>query len=489
LTTISAPGVESIRRADWSDYPARPLDRRDRRNLSAEEQEERTAVVSAMMVDGLPVRIIATKTGLSRGCVEKEIARIKAEEAPAPDSTAKEVAATGCWVIAEDGKTDTSYWRGEDFGYAKGWGWGPLAMAATWPTVTEAEKSYYRARGHALRLGLSIPDTHRFVQLTSEQAAVVRGEAPATDTTGTGTVVPEPAQPVAVEAPEPPVPDVPAVTGEPSTAPPVITEPDITTEPEEFLVALQEADENELMAYANSFHHLSEAHGHKRTALALLSGKALIAAKELVPHGDWTDWRDEHFEGSQQTASIYGRLAANYQSISNLVDADGNPFPSIQAALAAIPPNPNPNRKGDTRSPEHRAASAAINTLSTNLKLLEPEIQQSMIEDLREVIPDYRDMEPRVVVAGAVNEIYAEWSELNEDDKSATLADIRALGPTLVVDEVPLPADIAESDLATGVMLIGKLPPTPEVAIALTDAITKLYGSWNKFMQANGKRS
>ena len=49
------------------------------------------------------------------------------------------------------------------------------------------------------------------------------------------------------------------------------------------------------------------------------AGRALLAAKKLVPHGQWGLWLKDNFgERSQQTASNWMRLASNYQSIGNL---------------------------------------------------------------------------------------------------------------------------------------------------------------------------
>ena len=51
------------------------------------------------------------------------------------------------------------------------------------------------------------------------------------------------------------------------------------------------------------------------------AGRALLAAKKLIPHGQWGHWLANNFEGrSHDTARIWMRLAANYESVRNLED-------------------------------------------------------------------------------------------------------------------------------------------------------------------------
>jgi hypothetical protein len=51
------------------------------------------------------------------------------------------------------------------------------------------------------------------------------------------------------------------------------------------------------------------------------AGRALLAAKKMIPHGQWGQWLSDNFEGrSHDTARIWMRLAANYESVRNLED-------------------------------------------------------------------------------------------------------------------------------------------------------------------------
>jgi hypothetical protein len=51
------------------------------------------------------------------------------------------------------------------------------------------------------------------------------------------------------------------------------------------------------------------------------AGRALLAAKKMIAHGQWGQWLSDNFEGrSHDTARIWMRLAANYESVRNLED-------------------------------------------------------------------------------------------------------------------------------------------------------------------------
>jgi hypothetical protein len=67
-------------------------------------------------------------------------------------------------------------------------------------------------------------------------------------------------------------------------------------------------------------------------AEAMLQGQDLIRAKAIIPHGLWLDWLAAHCPNiSQQTASVYMRIASNYQRASSLDDVG-----SIRQALAML---------------------------------------------------------------------------------------------------------------------------------------------------------
>jgi hypothetical protein len=77
---------------------------------------------------------------------------------------------------------------------------------------------------------------------------------------------------------------------------------------------------------------------------AVLSGAALLKAKDLCKHGTFTAWVKTNFDGSHSLANKYMRLARNSERVTNL-----DPDTSLREALHAIdylarPPEPqNPS--------------------------------------------------------------------------------------------------------------------------------------------------
>lgn len=60
------------------------------------------------------------------------------------------------------------------------------------------------------------------------------------------------------------------------------------------------------------------------------AGAALIEVKGRLNHGEWLPWLKENFNGSHDTASVYMRIARNFERARNLEE------PSLRAALKAI---------------------------------------------------------------------------------------------------------------------------------------------------------
>jgi hypothetical protein len=65
-------------------------------------------------------------------------------------------------------------------------------------------------------------------------------------------------------------------------------------------------------------------------------GRAMLAAKEKLPHGEFLPWVAREFNYSQQTASRYMTIAANYSRVGGLSEAT-----SINEALRLISEDPN----------------------------------------------------------------------------------------------------------------------------------------------------
>jgi transposase len=67
---------------------------------------------------------------------------------------------------------------------------------------------------------------------------------------------------------------------------------------------------DELATTANREHNLALQAGAAMVEHAILSGEALLAAKQLVPHGEWLFWLHDNFtDGSRNTAYRFMRLA------------------------------------------------------------------------------------------------------------------------------------------------------------------------------------
>lgn len=91
---------------------------------------------------------------------------------------------------------------------------------------------------------------------------------------------------------------------------------------------------------------------------AIKCGELLEEAKSSVAHGEWLPWIDQHFEGSQQTASVYMRLYAKYGGSRDLPA-------SISQAIRSLMPS-------DPREKPQEPQSQAAKTLLSNLNGSEP---------------------------------------------------------------------------------------------------------------------
>jgi len=85
-----------------------------------------------------------------------------------------------------------------------------------------------------------------------------------------------------------------------------------------------------------------ETHAKTAVTIAIRAGKALVAAKAQVPHGEWLGWLKANWNYSQQMACNYMQIA-NYKRASNLEDAN-----SVREALRIValdPETPKRERK------------------------------------------------------------------------------------------------------------------------------------------------
>ena len=81
---------------------------------------------------------------------------------------------------------------------------------------------------------------------------------------------------------------------------------------------------------ANDAGEQVEKHAKSAVSIAVIAGKALMAAKSQVPHGEWLGWLGKNWNYSPSTAQNY-MLIANTQHAGNLADAK-----SVREALRII---------------------------------------------------------------------------------------------------------------------------------------------------------
>lgn len=86
----------------------------------------------------------------------------------------------------------------------------------------------------------------------------------------------------------------------------------------------------DLAATANLEHALARQAGESMLEHAMKAGAALREAKAQLVHGEWLPWLAANFDGSEDTAENYMRLAGNSERVRNLEE------PSLRKALAAI---------------------------------------------------------------------------------------------------------------------------------------------------------
>jgi hypothetical protein len=91
-----------------------------------------------------------------------------------------------------------------------------------------------------------------------------------------------------------------------------------------------------LIGIANESAELVESSARKTVEHAERCGRALLAAKDKVPHGEWSSWLGQNFDYSQEHARRYMTIASNSTRVLNLKDAT-----SIREALRMIADDPD----------------------------------------------------------------------------------------------------------------------------------------------------
>lgn len=109
------------------------------------------------------------------------------------------------------------------------------------------------------------------------------------------------------------------------------------------MIHLESLPVETLAIYANESAELCESCGRLTVEHAIRCGRALLAAKSKVRHGEWLDWLKDHFNYSQPMASRYMDIA-NYSRANNLAEAT-----SVRDALRLIAESPEKQAKKQER--------------------------------------------------------------------------------------------------------------------------------------------
>ena len=109
------------------------------------------------------------------------------------------------------------------------------------------------------------------------------------------------------------------------------------------LIQLENLPVETLAEMANEAAAACEASGRKTVEHAATCGRALLAIRPQIPHGEWMDWLANNFSQSQVRAHQYMEIA-NYNARYNLDTAE-----TIQGALRLIADSPEKQAKKQER--------------------------------------------------------------------------------------------------------------------------------------------
>ena len=109
------------------------------------------------------------------------------------------------------------------------------------------------------------------------------------------------------------------------------------------LIQLDSLPVETLAEMANEAAAACEASGRKTVEHAATCGRALLAAKAQIQHGEWASWLTDNFDHSDRLARQYMEIA-NWQRAANLDDAT-----SVRGALRIIADSPEKQAKKQDR--------------------------------------------------------------------------------------------------------------------------------------------
>ena len=188
------------------------------------------------------------------------------------------------------------------------------------------------------------------------------------------------------------------------------------------LMAFDDLNVEALAVIANESAEQVESSARKTVEHAERCGRALLAAKEKVPHGQWSSWVGSHFDYSHRLATQYMTISSNWHRAANLESAG-----SIREALRMIaedPETPKRERKSSVEViapieveakpiPERTQGETATNAVSREETRKAPAHRPP--EKFTPVTPSYEDEDEDV--GSAPEEPQRDMLDLFEDMK------------------------------------------------------------------------
>jgi len=143
---------------------------------------------------------------------------------------------------------------------------------------------------------------------------------------------------------------------------------------------------------------------------AVTSGRALLAAKSQVPHGQWGKWIGINFDRDQRTATRYMNVAiaaendsrvlsaASIREAMRLIAQDSEPDPIVVSAIPEAEPElqeiQTEQEEAETEPQERpsiRKVSAEARKVSEAEKAKTPEVVPELVEEPEEMVLYRRD--------------------------------------------------------------------------------------------------
>jgi len=150
-----------------------------------------------------------------------------------------------------------------------------------------------------------------------------------------------------------------------------------------------------LIGMANESAGLVESSARKAVEHAERCGRALIAIKAKLPHGEWGAWLGRSFDYSQEHARRYMQIASNSTRVLNLKDAT-----SIREALRMIaddPETPKRERKPSVdvievaaEEPRDIAAEVAAECGVSRDQIIRDGEYAEAVDAVSQIVPDIR---------------------------------------------------------------------------------------------------